>query len=69
MKKKNSILLAIALTCSIAASAQDVIVLHMKDGTTRRFPNGQRETTHISFYDYVPMDIEKTNLWDTTVST
>ena len=69
MKKKNSILLAIALTCSIAASAQDVIVLHMKDGTTRRFPNGQRETTHIRFYDYVPMDIEKTNLWDTTVST
>lgn len=58
MKKKNSILLAVALICSVAATAQDAIVLHMKDGTTRRFPNGQRETTHIRFYDYVPTDIE-----------
>ena len=58
MKKKNSILLAVALICSIAATAQDAIVLHMKDGTIRRFPNGQRETTHIRFYDYVPTDIE-----------
>lgn len=57
--KKNSILLAILLLCSIFATAQDAIVLHMKDGTTRRFPNGQRETTHIRFYDYVPTDIDK----------
>ena len=57
--KKNSILLAILLLCSIVATAQDAIVLHMKDGTTRRFPNGQRETTHIRFYDYVPTDIDK----------
>ena len=68
MKKKNSILLAVALICSVAATAQDAIVLHMKDGTTRRFPNGQRETTHIRFYDYVPTDIEKSS-WDSTVST
>ena len=65
---KNSILLAVILLCSIAATAQDAIVLHMKDGTTRRFPNGQRETTHIRFYDYVPTDIEKPR-WDYTIST
>lgn len=53
--KKKSILFAIALMGSITCSlAQDVTILHMKDGTTRRFTNGSKETTSIRFYEYEP---------------
>lgn len=55
MKKKN-ILLAVALIGCMAATAQDVTVLHMKDGTTRRFPNGVKETTTINFFEFAPVN-------------
>ena len=53
--KTKSILFAIALMGSMTCSlAQDVTILHMKDGTTRRFTNGSKETTSIRFYEYEP---------------
>ena len=56
MKKRN-ILLAVALMgCMAAAMAQDVTILHMKDGTTRRYTNGMKETTSINFYEYAPVE-------------
>ena len=53
MKTRN-ILFALALLGSTAATAQDVTVLHIKDGTTRRYTNGMKETTDISFYEFNP---------------
>ena len=56
MKKRN-ILLAVALMgCMAAATAQDVTILHMKDGTIRRYTNGVKESTSINFYEYTPVD-------------
>lgn len=58
MKAKN-ILFAIALMGSITCSvAQNVTILHMKDGTTRRFTNGSKETTNIRFYEYAPSETD-----------
>ena len=54
MKTKN-LFLALTLMGSIAATAQDVTILHMKDGTTRRYTNGLKETTNISLYEFVPI--------------
>lgn len=34
------------------ATAQDVTILHMKDGTQRRFVNGLKNTTEVSFYEF-----------------
>lgn len=54
MKTRN-ILFAIALMGNVAtAMAQDVVILHMKDGTTRRYTNGVKETTEICFYEFAP---------------
>ena len=55
MKTRN-ILLVLALMSNIAATAQEVTVLHMKDGTTRRFTNGCKETTQIGFFEYATLD-------------
>lgn len=57
--KTKSILFAIALMGSMTCSvAQDVTILHMKDGTTRRFTNGTKETTSIRFYEFVPSETD-----------
>ena len=54
MKTRN-IFFALALMGSITtATAQDVTILHMKDGTTRRYTNGVKETTEINFYEFTP---------------
>ena len=53
--KTRIILFAIALMGGIAsAMAQDMIVLHMKDGTTRRYINGVKDTTAIRLYEFMP---------------
>ena len=58
MKTKN-ILFVMALMGSMTGSvAQNVTILHMKDGTTRRFPNGTKETTSIRFYEYAPSETD-----------
>ena len=55
--KTRSILFTIAFMSNIVCSvAQDVTILHMKDGTTRRFVNGSKETTNIRFYEYTPSE-------------
>ncbi len=54
MMKTKNILLAVAfMACGIGAAAQDVTILHMKDGTTKRYTNGVKEKTSIEFYEYV----------------
>lgn len=54
---KKSILFAIAFMGStLAAIAQNVTVLHMKDGTTRRYVNGVKEKTTINFFEFAPMN-------------
>ena len=57
MKKfiTKTLILAAAMAClAQVAKAQDVTVLHMKDGTTHRFANGIFNSTNISFWSYVP---------------
>ena len=47
--KAKRFLIAIALTVSnvVGMTAQDMIVIHMKDGTTRQYINGVKDTTTI----------------------
>lgn len=56
--KKNiaiTLILAAMLTGSVlTAWAQDVTVLHMKDGTTRRYENGNMYTTSMKFWQFTP---------------
>ena len=56
--KKNiaiTLILAAMLTGSVlTAWAQDVTVLHMKDGTTRRYSNGNMYTTSMKFWQFTP---------------
>ena len=52
--KRNIILLVMALVCTVTTTAQEVVLLHLKDGTTLRYPNGRHEMTRIKFYDYMP---------------
>ena len=57
MKKNKAITLILAamLTGSVlTAWAQDVTVLHMKDGTTRRYSNGNMYTTNMQFWQFTP---------------
>lgn len=54
MNTKNIILTAVFMACGIGATAQDVTVLHMKNGTTKRYTNGVKEKTSIEFYEYTP---------------
>ena len=56
MKTRN-ILFAIALLGNVTcAVAQDVTILHMKDGTTRRYVNGVKGATTIRFYEFSDAD-------------
>ena len=52
MKIKNIFLSVVLLVCGIGATAQDVTVLHMKNGTTKRYTNGVKGSTHIDFYEH-----------------
>ena len=54
MKIKNILFALALLGCITTATAQDVTILHMKDGTTRRYTNGVKETTEINFYEFTP---------------
>ena len=55
MMKTRTILLIIAfMGCFAGAVAQDVTILHMKDGTTKRYTNGVKGATSIQFFDYAP---------------
>lgn len=55
MMKTRRILLIIAfMGCFAGAVAQDVTILHMKDGTTKRYSNGVKGATSIQFFDYAP---------------
>ena len=55
MMKTRTILLIIAfMGCFAGAVAQDVTILHMKDGTTKRYTNGAKGATSIQFFDYAP---------------
>ncbi len=52
MNKQRNILLAATMLMSgmLTVTAQNVTTLHMKDGTTRQYPNGWTNTTAISFW-------------------
>ena len=55
MMKTRTILLIIAfMGCFTDVVAQDVTILHMKDGTTKRYTNGVKGATSIQFFDYAP---------------
>ena len=55
MMKTRTILLIIAfMGCFTDVVAQDVTILHMKDGTTKRYTNGAKGSTSIQFFDYAP---------------
>ena len=54
MKTKIIFLTAVLLGCFIGAAAQDVTVLHMKDGTTKRYHNGVKWKTTMEFYEHMP---------------
>lgn len=52
MNKRYFVLVAALVCCIMSALAQDVTILHMKDGTTRRYTNGVANTTNMAFYEY-----------------
>lgn len=53
MMKTRTILLIIAfMGCFTDVVAQDVTILHMKDGKTKRYTNGVKGATSIQFFDY-----------------
>ena len=55
MMKTRTILLIVAIMgCFTDVVAQDVTILHMKDGTTKRYLNGAKGATSIQFFDYAP---------------
>lgn len=56
MNKQRNILLAATMLMSgmLTVTAQNVTTLHMKDGTTRQYPNGWTNTTAISFWEHQP---------------
>lgn len=64
MNKRN-ILFAIAMLTALAtAMAQEVVTVHMKDGTTRSFRSNSRQTTVIDLWSYQP---DTTHFENTTV--
>ena len=63
--KKTMILALAMMGCVLTAIAQDVTVLHMKDGTTRRFTNGVKNATQVQFFEYLPHE-GKSPVYNTT---
>ena len=51
--KKLYILVAL-VGCMFTATAQDVTILHMKDGTQHRYINGVKNATTVDFYEATP---------------
>ena len=60
MKKRIFLLSAALVACTLGAIAQDVTILHMKDGTQRRHTNGVKGTTQIQFFEFAPEEQAKT---------
>lgn len=54
MKTRRILLIIAFMGCFAGAVAQDVTILHMKDGTTKRYTNGVKGATSIQFFDYAP---------------
>ena len=54
MKTRTKLLIIAIMGCFASAAAQDVTILHMKDGTTKRYTNGAKGATSIQFFDYAP---------------
>jgi len=54
-------LTAALLGCFVGAAAQDVTILHMKDGTTKRYTNGVKWKTSMGFYEYTPVNTKTFN--------
>ena len=54
MKTRTILLIIAIMGCFASAAAQDVTILHMKDGTTKRYTNGVKGATSIQFFDYAP---------------
>ena len=54
MKTRTILLIIAIMGCFASAAAQDVTILHMKDGTTKRYSNGVKGATSIQFFDYAP---------------
>ena len=54
MKTRTILLIIAFMGCFTDVVAQDVTILHMKDGTTKRYTNGVKGATSIQFFDYAP---------------
>ena len=54
MKTRTILLIIAFMGCFTDVVAQDVTILHMKDGTTKRYTNGAKGATSIQFFDYAP---------------
>lgn len=67
MKTKIILLTAALLGCFIGAAAQDVTILHMKDGTTKRYTNGVKWDTSIDFYEHTPAATMTSPFFSTTI--
>ena len=52
--KKLYLLIVVFVGCMLTATAQDVTILHMKDGTQRRYINGLKNATTVGFYEVTP---------------
>jgi len=53
MKHINKILLTFALTgAALTAMGQDVTVIHMKDGSVKKYANGPRTMTAVRYFDF-----------------
>lgn len=59
MKKRIFLLSAALMACTLGAIAQDVTILHMKDGTQRRYTNGVKGTTQMRFFEFAPEEQTK----------
>lgn len=51
---KKLYLLVALVGCMFTATAQDVTILHMKDGTQHRYINGVKNATTVDFYEATP---------------
>ncbi|UKK53224.1 hypothetical protein [Prevotella sp. E2-28] len=52
--KRIYILIVALVGCMLTVTAQDVTILHMKDGTQRRYINGLKNATTVDFYEVTP---------------
>lgn len=57
--KRNIIFVLLALMSAVQAVAQDVTIVHLKDGSILRFPNGMFYQTMVSFLENTPEEVAK----------